>query len=103
MGQILLRIAVPKFASGIINKPADCNLAYRRVQPIFQLTPTRPTFLFRQITRQSQRVRQLSKVRSKLEGNSATAVASNVTHAPSMFRFSTVHSCIASASKTLTG
>jgi hypothetical protein len=67
-------------------------------QPFFQVTPTRPPFLFRQITRQDQNVWQLSKVRSKLSGKSVVLPASKRTQAPSVVRLSTMQSCATPAS-----
>src|SRR5258708_40355945 len=55
---------------GLIDRTARlssncCDAGTAGPQPIFQVTPTRCAFLFRQMTWQDQNVWQLSKVRSK--------------------------------------
>jgi hypothetical protein len=70
-------------------------------QPNFQVTPTRPTLLFRQITWQDQNERPLSKVRSNLSGRSTGAPESKLIQAPSVFRLSTVQARPADASFTM--
>ena len=60
-------------------------------QPALQVTPTRLTLLFRQITWHDQNEWPLSKVRSNLSGMSSGATESKLIQAPSEFRLSTVH------------
>jgi hypothetical protein len=70
-------------------------------QPNFQVTPTRPTLLFRQIPWQDQNEGPLSKVRSNLSGRSTAEPESKLIQAPSVFRLSTVQARPADASFTM--
>jgi hypothetical protein len=96
VGTIAIRVGNPQANAQTARPKPKCQFNW--VYVFFHVTPTRPPFLFRQITRQDHSVRQLSKVKSKLGGKSAALLLSKLTHAPSVVRSSTTHSYVSDAS-----